>query len=118
MSPRVFNLIKDDRTVWEEGPLEKLAKKNQLSSFRHNGFWQPMDTLRDKIKLINNAFETEKIAKSKKNNDGVYIVPAFSGIGAPYWRPDARGVITGLTRDSDWKSLVTVSYTHLRAHET
>lgn len=48
LSPRVFNLIKDDRTVWEEGPLEKLAKKNQLSSFRHNGFWQPMDTLRDK----------------------------------------------------------------------
>ncbi len=62
--------------------------------------------LRDKIKLINNAYETEKIAKSKKNNDGVYVVPAFSGIGAPYWRPDARGVITGLTRNSDWKILV------------
>ena len=62
--------------------------------------------LRDKIKLINNAYETEKIAKSKKNNNGVYVVPAFSGIGAPYWRPDARGLITGLTRDSDWKSLV------------
>ncbi len=62
--------------------------------------------LRDKIKLINNANETEKIIKSKKNNDGVYIVPAFSGIGAPYWRSDARGIITGLTRNSDWKSLV------------
>jgi len=62
--------------------------------------------LRDKLKLINNAYETEKIAKSKKNNDGVYIVPAFSGMGAPYWRPDARGLITGLTRNSDWKSLV------------
>ena len=62
--------------------------------------------LRDKIKLINNAYETENIAKSKKNNEGVYVVPAFSGIGAPYWRPDARGVITGLTRNSDWKSLV------------
>ena len=62
--------------------------------------------LRDKIKLINNAYETEQIAKSKKNNEGVYIVPAFSGIGAPYWRPDARGLITGLTRNSDWKSLV------------
>ena len=62
--------------------------------------------LRDKVKLINNAYETEKIAKSKKNNDGVYIVPAFSGMGAPYWRPDARGLITGLTRNSDWKSLV------------
>ena len=62
--------------------------------------------LRDKLKLINNAYETEKIAKSKKNNDGVYIVPAFSGMGAPYWRPDVRGLITGLTRNSDWKSLV------------
>ena len=60
----------------------------------------------DKLKLINNAYETEKIAKSKKNNDNVYVVPAFSGMGAPYWRPDARGLITGLTRNSDWKNLV------------
>jgi len=62
--------------------------------------------LRDKIKLINNAYETEKIAKSTKSNNEVYIVPAFSGIGAPYWKPDARGLITGLTRDTDWKTLV------------
>ncbi len=62
--------------------------------------------LRDKIKLINNTYETEKIAKSIKSNNEVYVVPAFSGIGAPYWRPDARGLITGLTRDSDWKTLV------------
>jgi len=62
--------------------------------------------LRDKIKLINNAYETEKIAKSIKSNNQVYVVPAFSGIGAPYWRPDVRGLITGLTRDTDWRSLV------------
>ena len=62
--------------------------------------------LRDKLKLIDNAYETEKIAKSRKNNDDVYVVPAFSGMGAPYWRPDARGLITGLTRNSDWKNLV------------
>jgi len=62
--------------------------------------------LRDKVKLINKAPETEKISKSSKINDGVFVVPAFSGMGAPYWRPDARGVITGLTRDSDWKSIV------------
>ena len=62
--------------------------------------------LRDKIKLISNAYETEKIVKSTKSNNQVYVVPAFSGIGAPYWRPDVRGLITGLTRDSDWKSLV------------
>ena len=62
--------------------------------------------LRDKIKLINNAHETEKIANSKKNNDGIYIVPAFTGLGAPYWSPDSRGLITGLTRNTDWKNLV------------
>ncbi len=62
--------------------------------------------LRDKIKLINNAYETEKIVKNTKSNNGVYIVPAFSGLGAPYWKPDARGLITGLTRNSDWKSFV------------
>ncbi|WP_440693977.1 glycerol kinase GlpK [Candidatus Pelagibacter sp. HIMB1695] len=62
--------------------------------------------LRDKVKLINKAPETEKISKSSKINDGVFVVPAFSGMGAPYWRPDARGVITGLTRNSDWKSIV------------
>ena len=62
--------------------------------------------LRDKLKLINNAYETEKIANSKKSNDGLYVVPAFSGMGAPYWRADVRGTIVGLTRNSDWKSLV------------
>ena len=62
--------------------------------------------LRDKVKLINNAHETEKIANSKKNNDGIYIVPAFTGLGAPYWSPDSRGLITGLTRNTDWKNLV------------
>ena len=62
--------------------------------------------LRDKMKLIKKAPETEKIARSSNINDGVYVVPAFSGMGAPYWRPDARGLITGLTRDSNWQSLV------------
>ena len=62
--------------------------------------------LRDKVRLINNAYETEKISQSLNNNDGVYIVPAFSGIGAPYWRPDARGLITGITRNTDWKNFV------------
>ena len=62
--------------------------------------------LRDKIRLINNANETEKIVKSKENNGGVYIVPAFTGLGAPYWNSSSRGLITGLTRSSDWKDLV------------
>ena len=56
--------------------------------------------------IITKAPETEKIARSSNINDGIYVVPAFSGMGAPYWRPDARGLITGLTRDSNWQSLV------------
>ncbi|MDB4845676.1 glycerol kinase GlpK [Pelagibacteraceae bacterium] len=62
--------------------------------------------LRDKVKLINNAYDTEKIAKSKKNNNGIYIVPAFTGLGAPYWDANARGLISGITRNSDWKDIV------------
>ena len=62
--------------------------------------------LRDKIKLINNATETEKIAKSLKNNNGVYLVPAFTGLGAPYWSSNARGIICGLTRDTGKKEIV------------
>ncbi len=62
--------------------------------------------LRDKLKLINNATDTEKILKSKKDNNGIYLVPAFTGLGAPYWDINARGLICGLTRNSDWKDIV------------
>ena len=62
--------------------------------------------LRDKIKLIDNAQQTEKISKSIIDNDGVYVVPAFTGLGAPYWQAEAKGLITGLTRNTDWKNLV------------
>ena len=48
LEPTVFDYLKDDSTVWEKEPLERLAKENQLSAFKHNGFWQPLDTLRDK----------------------------------------------------------------------
>ena len=51
LSPKVIELIMDDATIWELSPLEMLAKMNQLSVFRHEGFWQPMDTLRDKTHL-------------------------------------------------------------------
>ena len=51
LSPRVLDYIKNDNTVWEKEPLEKLANEGQLSAYQHNGFWQPMDTLRDKIML-------------------------------------------------------------------
>ena len=51
LSPKVINRIEGDATTWEEEPLKSLASDGELMSFKHNGFWQPMDTLRDKIKL-------------------------------------------------------------------
>jgi glycerol kinase len=54
--------------------------------------------LRDSLQLIKHASETEEIAQSVKDSGGCYLVPAFSGLFAPYWRSDARGVIVGLTR--------------------
>jgi len=56
--------------------------------------------LRDAIKLIAHAGETEALARQVNSTDGVYLVPAFTGLGAPYWDPLARGAIIGLTRDS------------------
>jgi glucose-1-phosphate cytidylyltransferase len=51
LDPMVVNLIDSDSTVWEQGPMEHLAASNQLKAYKHYGFWQPMDTLRDKIHL-------------------------------------------------------------------
>ncbi|ANN78316.1 glucose-1-phosphate cytidylyltransferase [Bordetella flabilis] len=48
LSPKVLSLLHGDDTVWEEGPLMQLAEENQLMAYEHHGFWQPMDTLRDK----------------------------------------------------------------------
>jgi glycerol kinase len=54
--------------------------------------------LRDNLKLINSAPEVEDLAKTVEDNGGIYFVPAFSGLYAPYWRSDARGAILGMTR--------------------
>ena len=54
--------------------------------------------LRDQLGIISSAPEVEKLAESVDDNGGVYFVPAFSGLFAPYWRPDARGAIVGMTR--------------------
>ena len=51
LSPAVLSLLKDDSTIWEQGPLETLASNKQIAAFEHKGFWQPMDTLRDKNHL-------------------------------------------------------------------
>ena len=62
--------------------------------------------LRDKIKLINNAKETEKILKTLNSNHGVYLVPAFTGLGAPYWNSKARGVLSGITRNTGSNEII------------
>lgn len=51
LEPRIFDYIKDDSTFFERDPMENLAKDNQLLAYKHNGFWQPMDTIRDKENL-------------------------------------------------------------------
>jgi len=51
LEPAVIDLIADDATIWERKPLEELARSSQLSVYKHSGFWQPMDTLREKIRL-------------------------------------------------------------------
>jgi glucose-1-phosphate cytidylyltransferase len=48
LSPKVIDYITDDDTMWEKGPMERLAREGQIDAFLHAGFWQPMDTLRDK----------------------------------------------------------------------
>jgi glycerol kinase len=62
--------------------------------------------LRDKLNFFKKASETENIIKSLKDNKGVYLVPAFTGLGAPYWDANARGVLSGLTRDTGPKEIV------------
>jgi glucose-1-phosphate cytidylyltransferase len=53
LNKKVIDYIKDDATIWEREPLMNLASEGQLCAFTHNGFWQPMDTLRDKVHLEN-----------------------------------------------------------------
>jgi glycerol kinase len=56
--------------------------------------------LRDQLGIIRAADETEELARSLDSNDGVYLVPAFTGLGSPHWDPYARGTLVGLTRGS------------------
>lgn len=59
LSPEVFNYIDDDKTIWEQEPLRKLADNGNLISFKHDGFWQPMDTLYEK-NLLNELWNSRK----------------------------------------------------------
>ena len=62
--------------------------------------------LKDELKLIDSPSECDKYCESIKDTGGVYLVPAFTGLGAPYWRPDARGIMTGLTRGTGRAELI------------
>src|SRR3954471_9114531 len=62
--------------------------------------------LRDGLKLFQEAGETDALAKSASNTSNVYLVPAFTGLGAPYWDPEARGALLGLTRDTGISHIV------------
>ena len=57
LEPEVLEYISGDETLWEKEPLERLARDGQLSAYRHGGFWQPMDTLRDK-RLLEELWES------------------------------------------------------------
>lgn len=61
--------------------------------------------LRDSLRLIGHAADTEKLAASVESTGGVYLVPAFTGLGAPYWDPEARGALIGLTRASGFAEI-------------
>lgn len=62
--------------------------------------------LRDKLKVVKNSADTTRIAQSVPNTGGVYFVPAFTGLGAPYWDPNARAAIIGMTRDTGIEHIV------------
>ncbi|HGY57099.1 MAG TPA: glycerol kinase [Caldithrix abyssi] len=62
--------------------------------------------LRDELKILDDAAESEQAALSLKDNGGVYLVPAFTGLGAPHWDMEARGTIVGLTRGSNRNHLI------------
>ena len=68
-----------------------------------------MQWIRDGLKLIEQASESEALAKQTSEDLSVYLVPAFTGLGAPYWDPEARGALFGLTRDSGVKEVVTAA---------
>jgi glycerol kinase len=63
--------------------------------------------IRDGLQLISNAKETQSLAEETGADNSVYMVPAFTGLGAPYWDPEARGAIFGLSRDTGIKEIVT-----------
>ncbi len=65
-----------------------------------------VEWLRDKIKVVKNSADTTRIAQTIRSTEGLYFVPAFTGLGAPYWDPEARGAIIGITRNTGMEHIV------------
>jgi glycerol kinase len=100
--------------VQNTGTTLKLSRNRLLSTVAYRLGGQPVYALegsifiagaavkwlRDELRLIRTASETETLARSIDDTRGVYLVPAFTGLGAPWWDPDARGALLGLTRDT------------------
>lgn len=81
--------------AWSIGGLERTEYALEGSVFIGGAAVQ---WLRDGLQIVEKSSDTEKLARSLPSNDGVYFVPALSGLGAPYWDPAARGLLVGLTR--------------------
>ena len=106
--------------IMNTGETMKLSKNNLLTTIGYgiNGkvyyalegsifiAGSAIQWLRDGLRLIKKSSETEQLAFDSKNNNEVYLVPAFTGLGTPYWNPNARGTIFGLTRGTTKEDLV------------
>ena len=107
-------------TVMNTGETPQLSKNNLLTTIAYgiNGkvnyalegsifvAGSAIQWLRDGMRLFKKAPESEAAALASKNNDEVYVVPAFTGLGAPYWDPEARGAIFGITRGTTQEDFI------------
>ena len=83
LEPPVLDLVEDDSTVWERGPLETLAQTGQLSAYKHTGFWQPMDTLRDKLSWKTSGKPATRPGRS--GNEPGFLARSARVRYRPYW---------------------------------
>ena len=101
LSPKVFDYIQDDTTSWEQEPIERLASERQLSAYMHDGFWQPMDHLRDKLlleELLNLGLRSMEDLGSEPERSGRAGVFCWTGhwpgsqgkLAEPHTRPIGR----------------------------
>ena len=91
LEPSVLDYIPDDDTVWEKGPLEQLAAEGRLTAFRHAGFWQPMDTLRDR-NMLEGLWQAGDAPWKVWNDSRTAATPAVQPVSTP--APNASTLVT------------------------